>query len=63
MSNLIGPAIQGNLRTSSTSTWLDYTFYGGPGVGYNLGVLSGLLMPGELSEGSFHDFFLSAVAC
>jgi N-acetylmuramoyl-L-alanine amidase len=57
MSNLIGPAIQGNLRTSSTSTWLDYTFYGGPGVGYNLGVLSGLLMPGELSEGSFHDFF------
>ncbi len=56
MSNLIGPAIQGNLRTSSTSTWLDYTFYGGPGVGYNLGVLSGLLMPGELSEGSFHDF-------
>ena len=56
MSNLIGPAIQGSLRTSSTSTWLDYTFYGGPGVGYNLGVLSGLLMPGELSEGSFHDF-------
>ena len=57
MSNLIGPAIQGMLRTSSTSTWLDYTFYGGPGVGYNLGVLSGLLMPGELSEGSFHDFY------
>ena len=57
MSNLMGPAIQGNLRTSSTSTWLDYTFYGGPGVGYNLGVLSGLAMPGELSEGSFHDFF------
>ena len=57
MSNLIGPAIQGNLRTSSTSTWLDYTFYGGPGVGDNLGVLSGLLMPCELSDGSFHDFF------
>ncbi len=57
MSNLIGPAIQGMLRTSSTSTWLDYTFYGGPAGGYNLGVLSGLLMPGELSEGSFHDFY------
>jgi hypothetical protein len=57
MSNLIGPAIQGKLRTSTTSTWLDYTFYGGPGVGYNLGVLSGLIMPGELSEGSFHDFY------
>ena len=57
MSNLIGPAIQGNLRTSSTSTWLDYTFYGGTNGGFNLGVLSGLVMPGELSEGSFHDFF------
>ncbi len=57
MSNLIGPAIQGMLRTSTTSTWLDYTFYGGPAGGYNLGVLSGLLMPGELSEGSFHDFY------
>lgn len=57
MSNLIGPAIQGKLRTSSTSTWLDYTFYGGPNGGFNLGVLSGLTMPGELSEGSFHDFF------
>jgi N-acetylmuramoyl-L-alanine amidase len=57
MSNLIGPAIQANLRTSSTSTWLDYTFYGGTNGGFNLGVLSGLLMPGELSEGSFHDYF------
>jgi len=57
MSNLIGPAIQGMLRTTGTSTWLDYAFYGGPAGGYNLGVLSGLLMPGELSEGSFHDFY------
>ena len=56
MSNLIGPDIRGNLRTTSTSTALDYTFYGGPNGGYNLGVLSGLLMPGELSEGSFHDY-------
>ena len=37
--------------------YLDYTFYGGPNGGFNLGVLNGLTMPGELSEGSFHDFF------
>ncbi len=57
MSDVIGPSIHNALRTSTTSTWLDYTFYGGPGVGFNLGVLSGLAMPGELSEGSFHDFY------
>lgn len=57
MSNLIGPSIRSSLRTSTTSTWLDYTFYGGPNGGFNLGVLSGLVMPGELSEGSFHDFY------
>ncbi len=57
MSNLIGPSIQRKLRTTprSTYTYLDYTFYGGPPNGFNLGVLSGLAMPGELSEGSFHD--------
>ncbi len=52
-------------RTSSSGgnvagkagVYLDYTFYGGPNGGYNLGVLSGLAMPGELSEGSFHDYF------
>lgn len=59
MSNLIGPAIQSKLRNTSRSTYtyLDYTFYGGPNGGYNLGVLNGLNMPGELSEGSFHDYF------
>ncbi|MHB1049913.1 MAG: Ig-like domain-containing protein [Bacteroidota bacterium] len=35
----------------------DYTFYGGTNGGFNLGVLSGLVMPGQLSEGSFHDFY------
>jgi N-acetylmuramoyl-L-alanine amidase len=60
MSNLIGPSIQRKLRTTprSTFTYLDYTFYGGPPNGYNLGVLSGLAMPGELSEGSFHDNYV-----
>jgi N-acetylmuramoyl-L-alanine amidase len=57
MSDIMGPAIRAKNRTTTTSTWLDYTFYGGPSGGFNLGVLSGLLMPGELSEGSFHDFY------
>jgi N-acetylmuramoyl-L-alanine amidase len=59
MSNIIGPAIQAKLRDTPRTTWtyLDYTFYGGPPSGYNLGVLNGLAMPGELSEGSFHDYF------
>jgi N-acetylmuramoyl-L-alanine amidase len=59
LSNLIGPSIQSKVRNQNRSTWtyLDYTFYGGPSTGYNLGVLNGLAMPGELSEGEFHDFF------
>ncbi len=59
MSNIIGPSIQSKLRNSPRTTWtyLDYTFYGGPNGGFNLGVLNGLAMPGELSEGSFHDNF------
>jgi hypothetical protein len=59
MSDIIGPAIQKKLRTSvrSVYTYLDYTFYGGANGGFNLGVLSGLAMPGELSEGSMHDFY------
>lgn len=59
MGNIMGPAIRANLRNTNRSTWtyLDYTFYGGPNGGFNLGVLKGLLMPGELSEGSFHDNF------
>ncbi len=57
MSNLMGPKIVQHLRTQSTSTWRDWTFYGGSDGGYTLGVLRGLLMPGQLSEGSFHDYF------
>lgn len=59
MSNIIGPAIQAKLRNTMRSTWtyLDYTFYGGPNGGFNLGVLNGLAMPGQLSEGSFHDYY------
>jgi len=59
MSNIIGPAIQAKLRNQMRSTWtyLDYTFYGGTNGGFNLGVLKDLAMPGELSEGSFHDYF------
>jgi N-acetylmuramoyl-L-alanine amidase len=55
MSNIISPMIRQFLRTTGAYVYLDYTFYGGPSGGYNLGVLKNLLMPGELSEGSFHD--------
>lgn len=61
MSSLIYTNIRAKNRTNASSgnikpgVYLDYTFYGGTSGGYNLGVLSGLLMPGELSEGSFHD--------
>lgn len=63
MSSYIYNNIRARDRTSSsggnikTGVYLDYTFYGGPNGGYNLGVLSGLAMPGELSEGSFHDYY------
>jgi N-acetylmuramoyl-L-alanine amidase len=57
MSNLMGPLIMAYNRTTATSTWLDWSFYGGVNGGFSLGVLRGLLMPGELSEGSFHDFY------
>ena len=56
MSNIVSPKIKAFLRTPGTAqVHLDYTFYGGPNGGFNLGVLNGLTMPGELSEGSFHD--------
>ncbi len=55
MSQIISPKIRTFLRTTSSQVALDYTFYGGPNGGFNLGVLRGLVMPGELSEGSFHD--------
>jgi len=65
MSSLIYTNIRAKNRTSSSSgnipgkpgVYLDYTFYGGPNGGFNLGVLNGLIMPGELSEGSFHDYY------
>ncbi len=67
MSGNIYTNIRANLRTSASSgntgtagVYLDYTFYGGPNGGFNLGVLNGLAMPGQLSEGSFHDGFPEA---
>ncbi len=67
MSGNIYTHIRSHLRTSASSgntgtagVYLDYTFYGGTSGGYNLGVLNGLIMPGQLSEGSFHDGFPEA---
>ena len=57
MSDAIYRRIRERNRTTAFGVALDYTFYGGPNGGFNLGVLSGLVMPGELSEGSFHDYF------
>ncbi len=61
MANLIYNNIRAKNRTGAWAgnilpgVALDYTFYGGANGGFNLGVLNGLIMPGELSEGSFHD--------
>jgi len=57
IANLMGPEIQSQLRTQRSVSYLDWTFYGGVNGGFSLGVLRGLLMPGELSEGSFHDYY------
>ncbi|HTO94419.1 MAG TPA: Ig-like domain-containing protein, partial [Bacteroidota bacterium] len=51
LSAILSPMISAKLRTTNAYTALDYDF-----EGFYLGVLSGLLMPGELSEGSFHDY-------
>lgn len=57
MAQLMGPRIKAFIRTNVVQgPFLDWTFYGGTNGGFSLGVLRGLLMPGELSEGSFHDF-------
>ena len=64
MSSYVYNQIRGHLRTQTSGgnisgypgVYSDYTFYGGPNGGFNLGVLNGLNMPGELSEGSFHDY-------
>ncbi|MGE5315116.1 MAG: Ig-like domain-containing protein [Acidobacteriota bacterium] len=57
MSDKLWNHVQAKNRTQSTY-WVrtDYTFYGGPNGGFNLGVLNGSAMPAELSEGSFHDY-------
>lgn len=55
MSQFMANAIFKALRTSSTRVSLDWTFYGGCNGGFSLGVLNNLQMPGELSEGTFHD--------
>jgi len=57
MSDAIYRRIRERNRTSAYGVRLDYTFYGGASGGFNLGVLNGLAMPGELSEGSFHDYY------
>jgi N-acetylmuramoyl-L-alanine amidase len=56
LANILAPIIQSRLRTKSSSVYLDWTFYGGTNGGFSLGVLRGLGMPGELSEGSMHDY-------
>ncbi len=53
----MSPLIKTYLRTQRHQTYLDWTFYGGTNGGFSLGVLRGLLMPGELSEGSMHDYY------
>jgi N-acetylmuramoyl-L-alanine amidase len=65
MSSLVYSNIRAKNRTTASSgnisgkpgVYMDYTFYGGTNGGFNLGVLNGLVMPGQLSEGSFHDNF------
>lgn len=65
MSSLMYNNIRAKNRTTSSSgniagypgVYKDYTFYGGTSGGFNLGVLNGLIMPGQLSEGSFHDYY------
>jgi N-acetylmuramoyl-L-alanine amidase len=57
ISLIIGPNIKSKMRTTSLQQYLDWTFYGGNNGGYTLGVLRGLQMPGELSEGEFHDYY------
>lgn len=55
MGSIMARRIFEGYRTSSFSSRLDWTFYGGCNGGFNLGVLNDLQMPGELSEATFHD--------
>ncbi len=56
MSSYISPQIKNHLRTSTYYVRGDWSFYPNWGTA-GLGVLRPLLMPGQLSEGSFHDYF------
>ena len=55
MSRIMARTIYEGLRTSGWMAKGDWSFYGGPNGGWNLGVLNDLTMPGELSEATFHD--------
>lgn len=57
IANILASNIKSKMRTQRLMVYLDWTFYGGTNGGFSLGVLRGLNMPGELSEGSFHDYF------
>ena len=57
IADILGPNIRDKMRTQRSLKVLDWTFYGGSNGGYTLGVLRGLQMPGELSEGEFHDYY------
>ncbi len=52
--SIMGPQIRNHLRTQTSYNRGDWSFYGNT---LGLGVLRPLLMPGTLSEGSFHDYF------
>lgn len=54
MSSYTGPQIRNHLRTTTSYVRGDWSFYNNTS---GLGVLRPLLMPGQLSEGSFHDYF------
>ncbi|MCX8057363.1 MAG: N-acetylmuramoyl-L-alanine amidase [Ignavibacteria bacterium] len=54
MSSYTGPQIRSHLRTTTSYVRGDWSFYGNTS---GLGVLRPLQMPGQLSEGSFHDYF------
>ncbi len=51
MCDIMGPELHHVNYTTTTYTRGDYSF-----LGFNLGVLRNLEMPGTLSEGSFHDY-------
>ncbi len=56
MSSYISPQIKNHLRTSTYYVRGDWSFYPNWGTA-GLGVLRPLQMPGQLSEGSFHDYY------